>query len=448
MTMLISAFALLVLAIGLLSPQRALAAELEQTQDLATGMSAPLESANTLTTSAQATPELEALLEAQVALSPEAVTTGTCGANLVWSITSDGVLVVSGSGAMTSAPWLQTGIDIRAVALPTELTAICDGAFAGCASLPSIDLPANLTTIGREAFSGCNSLTSLTLPSKLTTIKPMAFKDCVGLTELTLPNTVTSLGYSFIEGTSITSITIPASLKSASYVRTDGVVTKGILTGADQLQSVTFADGLSLVPIGSCKGLANLKSVSIPGSATKISEYAFDGCKGLETLSYGSADKIPAELTIEHHNVDLAPFVEVIVIPMHRLYNPNSGEHFYTGSTAEKNNVVAAGWRYEGIGWYAPSWSRTPVYRLYNPNAGDHHYTTNEGEKNYLVKVGWRDEGIGWYSDDAKSVPLYRQYNPNAKAGSHNFTTSLGENNMLVSVGWRAEGIGWYGVKA
>lgn len=133
-------------------------------------------------------------------------------------------------------------------------------------------------------------------------------------------------------------------------------------------------------------------------------------------------------------------------VEMHRLYNPNSGEHFYTASEDEKNNLVNVGWNYEGVGWYAPKSSSTPVYRLYNPNAGDHHYTTSTDEREMLIHAGWNDEGTGWYSSDAQTVPLYRQYNPNAVAGAHNFTKSEDENNHLVSVGWRPEGISWYGV--
>ena len=120
--------------------------------------------------------------------------------------------------------------------------------------------------------------------------------------------------------------------------------------------------------------------------------------------------------------LDADPYADLQV--MHRLYNPNSGEHFYTASTDEKNNLVTVGWRYEGVGWIAPKKSNTPVYRLYNPNAGDHHYTTSKDEHDSLASIGWRSENIGWYSDDQKRVPLYRQYNPNAQAGAHNFTTS------------------------
>jgi uncharacterized protein YjdB len=82
-------------------------------------------------------------------------------------------------------------------------------------------------------------------------------------------------------------------------------------------------------------------------------------------------------------------------ISMYRLYNPNSGEHFYTSSASEKTTLVSAGWHYEGIGWTAPSVSSTPVYRLYNPNAGDHFYTSDASERDHLVSVGWNYEGIG-----------------------------------------------------
>ena len=131
---------------------------------------------------------------------------------------------------------------------------------------------------------------------------------------------------------------------------------------------------------------------------------------------------------------------------MHRLYNPNSGEHFYTASTQERDGLVKIGWRYEGTGWYAPTKSKSPVYRMYNPNSGDHHYTLSASERDNLKNIGWNYEGIGWYSDDAKSVPLYRQFNPNAVVGTHNYTTSKKENDDLARIGWHAEGIAWYGI--
>lgn len=134
-------------------------------------------------------------------------------------------------------------------------------------------------------------------------------------------------------------------------------------------------------------------------------------------------------------------------VTMFRLYNPNSGEHFYTKDESEKAGLVKEGWNDEGVGWIAPVTSDTPVYRLYNANAGDHHYTMNEKERDGLIIAGWNDEGIGWYSDDEKTVPLYREYNPNAVTGTHNYTTDKAEHDGLVKAGWHNEGIGWYGIE-
>lgn len=133
-------------------------------------------------------------------------------------------------------------------------------------------------------------------------------------------------------------------------------------------------------------------------------------------------------------------------VNMYRIYNPNSGEHFYTKNASEKDGLVTIGWKDEGIGWIAPEKSNTPVYRLYNPNSGDHHYTMNKNERDSLIVVGWNDEGIGWYSDDNKTVPLYREYNPNAVTGTHNYTADKAEHDSLVKAGWKDENIGWYAI--
>lgn len=130
---------------------------------------------------------------------------------------------------------------------------------------------------------------------------------------------------------------------------------------------------------------------------------------------------------------------------MHRLYNPNSGEHFYTKSFAEKIYLTKAGWKDEGLGWRAPD-NGANVYRVYNPYSGDHHYTLSLDEKDGLVKAGWKDEGVGWYSDQNRGVPLYRAYNPNAHSGSHHYTVDQQEQKNLINAGWKDEGIAWYGV--
>ena len=124
---------------------------------------------------------------------------------------------------------------------------------------------------------------------------------------------------------------------------------------------------------------------------------------------------------------------------VYRVYNPNSGEHHYTLSAAERDHLAGVGWSDEGVGWVGAAAGGTPVWRVYNPNSGLHHYTTSAAERDHLVSVGWNDEGVGWRSVGDR--PVYRVYNPNT--GDHHYTPSKAEADHLASVGWSDEGVGW-----
>jgi len=181
-------------------------------------------------------------------------------------------------------------------------------------------------------------------------------------------------------------------------------------------------------------------------SATSLDEYmqkfdefqAFEANLGkidLEIADAGNYDVLNRYAIVEKDAAAQA---------MWRLYNPNTGEHFYTGDSSERNNTRAAGWSYEGMGWVAPLSSDAPVYRVYNSIGGEHHYTMSAAERDSLVGEGWSDEGVGWYSDDAQAVPVWRQYNPNQFSCNHNYTADAAERDGLVALGWRDEGVGFY----
>lgn len=134
-----------------------------------------------------------------------------------------------------------------------------------------------------------------------------------------------------------------------------------------------------------------------------------------------------------------------------RLYNPNTGEHLFTTSEAERINLASLGWNVEGNDWSVPATSDYPIYRVYNPNNGDHHYTTSADEVSALVSYGWISEGTKLYSltaEDDNNIAIYRMYNPNANgAGSHHYTSSEAECAALQAKGWNFEGLAWYGLK-
>lgn len=143
-----------------------------------------------------------------------------------------------------------------------------------------------------------------------------------------------------------------------------------------------------------------------------------------------------------YFNSDIKPAPGVSV-PMFRMYDPNCGEHFYTGSTQERFNLLNAGWNYEDVGFNFPA-SGKPVYRLYHRATGEHLYTMNETEKSALVSNGWQLEGVAFNSAKDTEVAQYRLHNPNASRGAYHFTGSAEERDNLISLGWEDQGIGWY----
>ncbi len=70
-----------------------------------------------------------------------------------------------------------------------------------------------VTSIGPSAFRHCTSLTSITIPNSVKSIGDGSFFDCSALTSITIPNSVTSIAnQAFAFCVSLTSITIPNSV--------------------------------------------------------------------------------------------------------------------------------------------------------------------------------------------------------------------------------------------
>jgi len=119
-----------------------------------------------------------------------AATSGTCGANLTWTLDDDGTLTISGTGAMTnysysSVPWYSSENKIKKVIIGNNVTTIGNYAFFDCYSLTSsVTIPNSVTSIGNYAFYSCDSLTSVTIPNSVTTIGNFAFYDCYNLSDV------------------------------------------------------------------------------------------------------------------------------------------------------------------------------------------------------------------------------------------------------------------------
>lgn len=164
---------------------------------------------------------------------------------------------------------------------------------------------------------------------------------------------------------------------------------------------------------------------------------------------------------------------EVTLIDVVRLYNPWTGEHLFSVDQKEVSDCEKAGWQNEGTFWKAYShvgdWQAkfkdqtgatkktgATVYRLYNPWTGEHLYTTSSAEYNKLKTTGWNGEGIAFYSVNVKedntaqvaetdvinTAPqgVYRAFNKNVTVGTHNFA-GYEENATMLANGWLPDNV-------
>ena len=267
---------------------------------------------------------------------------GTCGENLTWTLDSDGLLTVSGTGTMdygdSSKIWtdkrdkvktavLKPGVTsigfaafnactnltnitipesvtsigamafgnctaLKSVVLPAGITKIDDYTFSGCTELEDIALPVGVTSIGKNAFNGCKNLTSIMLPESVTSIGEIAFGRC-GLTDITIPEGVTRIEPSAFWNSSLTSIALPKSVTS---------IGENAFEDCNDLISITLPENVTCIEHGAfldCKGLT---SITLSAGVTKIEVNAFFGCKQLTDVYYDGTKEQWNDIDIDKNN--------------------------------------------------------------------------------------------------------------------------------------------------
>ena len=108
-----------------------------------------------------------------VCLAAAAEKQGTCGKNISWRLDDQGVMYLSGSGAMEDGVSWREGVDknaIKKLIIGDGITRIGTRAFETCEALRSVSIPDSVEELGKLAFNNCNALNSLTLPGNISKI--------------------------------------------------------------------------------------------------------------------------------------------------------------------------------------------------------------------------------------------------------------------------------------
>lgn len=184
------------------------------------------------------------------------------------------------------------------VTIPGTYTSIDTEAFQYCKGLSSITIPGSITNIGYHAFDG-SGLTSVTFSEGTNPLKFGAkpFMNCTSLTALTIPARTSSITNNPIDGcTSLQTLSVESG--SSNFYAQDNTL---YAANEDAYSLISYAPGSTVTSItipatvnekpvtkidmGAFQNNTVIQDVTIPASVTAFGSSAFDNCSALKKVS-------------------------------------------------------------------------------------------------------------------------------------------------------------------
>ena len=242
------------------------------------------------------------------------------GTNIVWVLTNDGTLTISGTGRMngyyyghrmedgfySTAPWWNYHDSIQTLKLEEGITFIGVAAFRGCSSIKAVVLPVSLTRVQEWVFSECDAITDVFYGGDniqwygITYYDPGLNKDeslangvyGVGsLPRAHIHYNVVDWGYCGGEGDGTNIVWVLTNDGTLTFSGTGAmkidVVHEGTprwLDYSDLIRCGMIEDGVKTIGEAAFYGCSNLSEVTLPDSVEKIDMYAFWGCQSLKSI--------------------------------------------------------------------------------------------------------------------------------------------------------------------
>ena len=263
-------------------------------------------------------------------------TSGACGKTATWAY-ADGVLTISGSGAMgdygTSepAPWDAFKADITKVEMADAITTIGYNAFNDYEKLEMVKFPSSLTVIGGGAFYK-TALTNVNLSgfTKLTAVYPGAFNQCNELVKISLSGCTALVTFDngALSGDKIESV----DFTGCSSLE---LLSAGFVTAMKTLKSVSFKNCSSLKNIGggTFANYSNLENVDFTGCTSYEAFYGgvFANCLKLKQINFSELTSL---ITIDSSAFSNVLFTELNFSGLKNLTTIRGGAFYCPEATS------------------------------------------------------------------------------------------------------------------
>ena len=211
-------------------------------------------------------------------------------------------------------------INLTSIIFPNSLKSIGEWAFYYCTNLANPTLPNGLTTLKIGAFAECNAFEEITIPASVTELASGVFQGCIGVKEFkgkyaadggrclvdgtkivgfalgcgattyAIPDGITVVGDSTFYMSSLTSVTIPDSVKEFEDFA---------FCSNENLVSINIPAGVTAIPPGAFEYCIAIEDITLPDSITSIGDYAFYGCESLESITIPNNVTTIGELVFE-----------------------------------------------------------------------------------------------------------------------------------------------------
>ena len=217
------------------------------------------------------------------------------------------------------------------------------------------------------------------------------------------------------------------------------------------LGRLTLADGRTQLYVGQVLTLGQLQTLQFrpAGLTTGTGNFVFTVQDNGGTAN-GGVDILTETIQVNVNPLDVSQIRKIRFL---RAYNPTADYHFFTTNSFEFNAAVNGGYQNEvtnqtgfALG-FDPLPGAVPIFRLYNLETGRHYYTTNAVERDSLVakvpitdpnynRIGWRyelDEPFIYPVQVPGTVEIFRLYNK--KTGVHLYVESAAIKDAVLATG-------------